>query len=69
MKLMLLRFLCEALDRACLLTHWANPLLCKLGLGYCHMARWSYLLDKKYGLGVWKKPGEEIDERTDTLSN
>ena len=50
-----LRQLSDKLEKICFLTHWLNPLLIKLHLPHCLPTLWSYFLDKKFELGVWKK--------------
>ena len=49
-----MRLIVDLLERACVMFHFLNPLLIKLGLPHCPLALLSYRLDKKFNVGVWK---------------
>ncbi len=50
----LLYHLADKLEKYCWLTHWLNPLLVMMGKPHCLPTLWSYELDKKYNLNLWK---------------
>lgn len=50
----LIKLTCRLLDKACCLTHWSQNITCKLGLGYCHLAKLAFRLAEKYDLDDWE---------------
>ena len=53
-KKQLLKLIIHLLERTCVLFHWLNPLLIKMGKPNCPLTLLSWRLDKKYNVGVYK---------------
>ena len=53
-KKTLLYHLADKLEKVCFLTHWLNPITAWLFNRHCLPVSWSYALDDKYNLGIWK---------------
>ena len=47
-------YLVMFLERICVLTHWLNPLFCRVFNRHCLPTLLAFKLDEKYKLGFWE---------------
>lgn len=54
LKKSFLKLIIHLLERTCVLFHWLNLLLVRMGKPHCPLTLLSWWLDKKYNVGVYK---------------
>ncbi len=57
-----MRFICQALEWLCCLTHPFQRIEFWVTGDYCHLSTLSHWLNKRYNLGVWKRTLGEADK-------
>ncbi|HFD33272.1 MAG TPA: hypothetical protein ENJ28_11275 [Gammaproteobacteria bacterium] len=53
-KKKILSLIAIGLGNICHYTHWMNPILVMMGLPHCLPTLWSFRLDEKFDLGLFK---------------